>query len=48
MPRKRKTENDQERQDRLKREATQADKNAAAEDDAMDAMVRRSINSHGP
>jgi hypothetical protein len=44
----RKSENADERADRQKREAETALEKAAASEHALDAMVRRSIERHGP
>lgn len=45
MPRK--AETDEEREQRLKKEADRAVANAAAEEDAIDAMVKRNIRDRG-
>jgi hypothetical protein len=44
----RKSEDADERADRQKREAETALEKAAASEQALDAMVRRSIERHGP
>lgn len=46
MPRT--VETPEEREERLQREAKMKRANAAAEDKEMDAMVKRSIERHGP
>lgn len=48
MPRKRTLETAEERSERLQREAHRAIDDAVAVDDALDAMVRRSIKLYGP
>ncbi len=48
MPRKRKNETDEERSDRLKKNAHEQRDAGNREDSAMDAMVRKSIKLHGP
>ena len=48
MPRKPTSENAQELDERLKREALRALDKRRAEEDAVDAMVKRSISQYGP
>lgn len=48
MRKKRNPETDEERNKRLEKEAKRRADNAAAEDNAIDAMVKRSIDSQGP
>jgi hypothetical protein len=48
MPRKRASENEEEREDRLKREALRVLDDVRAAEDAVDAMVKRSIRRYGP
>lgn len=45
---KRDPETAEQRTVRLEKEAKRRIENAAAEDQAMDAMVRRSLEQHGP
>jgi hypothetical protein len=47
MPKRRRSESDAERSDRLTREALNRIENSAAEERALDAAVRRSIKLHG-
>lgn len=47
MPRKKVPESEKQRNERLEKEAQRRRKDAAAEDDAIDAMVKRSIDRHG-
>lgn len=48
MRKKRNPETDEQRNKRLEKEAQRRADNAAAEDKAIDAMVKRSIDSQGP
>ena len=48
MPKKRTLETAEDRNERLKREALRALDDTTAGDDALDAMVKRSIKLHGP
>jgi len=48
MRKKRNPETAKEREDRLKDKAQKRTDEAAAVDDALDAMVQRSIERHGP
>jgi hypothetical protein len=48
MRKKRYPEAEEQRNERLKKEAQGCIENAAAEDNAIDAMVKRSIKLHGP
>ena len=48
MPRKRKLENDEQHRARLLAEAEQRAQGEGAEERAIDAMVKRSIELHGP
>ncbi len=48
MPRKRASETAVERDERLAKEALRALDEARAADDAVDAMVQRSIRRYGP
>ena len=48
MRKKRNPETKQQRNERLAKEAQRRIEGAAAEDEAVDAMVKRSINMHGP
>ena len=48
MRKKRDLETEEQRSDRSEQQAQQRIDNAAAEDKAIDAMVKRSIDSHGP
>jgi hypothetical protein len=48
MPRKRESETEEERSERLKKVAQDLHDADAQEDDALDAMVRKSINLYGP
>jgi hypothetical protein len=48
MPRKPTFETVEKRNERLKEEALRAIDDATASDDALDAMVKRSIARHGP
>ena len=47
MPKGRKLETEEERNERLKRNAQKLNDAGAAEEDALDAMVRKSIKLHG-
>ena len=47
MRKKRDVETAKDRKERLKDAAQQRNDNVAAEDDAVDAMIRRSIKDHG-
>jgi|KBSSwiS6_1023812.scaffolds.fasta_scaffold295250_1 hypothetical protein len=47
MPRKRKFETDQERNERLETSAQKLRDASSEEEDALDAMVRKSIKLHG-
>lgn len=48
MPRKRSSKTADEQDERLKSEALRAMDSADAAEDAIDAMVKRSIKLHGP
>jgi hypothetical protein len=48
MPRKYSLETAEERYERLKRQSLRAVDEATVADDAVDAMVKRSIELHGP
>jgi hypothetical protein len=48
MLRKRTLETPEERNERLNREALRAIDDAASADDALDAMVKRSMRLYGP
>ena len=48
MARKRKFETEEERSERLKKVAQELHDADARQDDALDAMVRKSINLYGP
>lgn len=48
MRKKRDTETAEERMKRVKRNAQMRDDNVAADDDAIDEMVKRNIEQHGP
>lgn len=48
MPRKRASENEAERDERLKREALRGVEDVRAAEDAVDAMVKQSIRRYGP
>lgn len=48
MRKKRDAETDKEQKERLKGAAQKRSDDAAADDDAIDAMVKRSIKQHGP
>ena len=47
VPKGRKLETEEERNERLKRNAQKLNDAGAAEEDALDAMVRKSIKLHG-
>jgi len=47
MRKKREAESDKDRSDRLEKTAERRVQQASAEDDAMDAAVRQSIDRHG-
>jgi hypothetical protein len=47
MARKRKVESDDERAERMKKDAHRATEDATAADDDIDAMVKRSIALYG-
>lgn len=47
VPKGRKLETEEERNERLKRNAEKLHDAGAAEEDALDAMVRKSIRLHG-
>ena len=48
MRKLRNAESDEQRKKRLKENARRHDEDALAADDALDAMVKRSIEKHGP
>lgn len=48
MRKRRNTETDEQRKERSKENARRRDKDVIAADDAIDAMVKRSIEEHGP
>ena len=48
ISRNRNVEKEKDRKDRLKEEAERALDDCAAAEDAVDAMIRRSIKLHGP
>jgi hypothetical protein len=48
MPRKRASESEEERGERLKREALRGLDDVRAADDAIDEMVKRSLRRYGP
>ena len=48
MPRNRASENAEERDERLKREALRVLDDVRASEDAVDEMVKRSIRRYGP
>ena len=48
MRKKRDTETPQERLERTNRNTRQRDDDRAAEDDAIDSMVKQNIQLHGP
>ena len=48
MRMKRNLETEEQRTERFEKEAKRRKEDAAAEDRAMDAMVRRSLEQHGP
>jgi hypothetical protein len=48
MRKKRDTETDEQRIKRREEEAQRGREDAAAEDDAMHALIKRSIETHGP
>jgi hypothetical protein len=48
MRKKRELETDQDRSDRATRRAQERTDDASAEDKAIDAAVRKSIQQHGP
>jgi len=48
MPKKRDPESDEHRSERAVRQAKERIRQSAAEDQALDAAVRRSIRQHGP
>ena len=48
MRKQRKTEGPNDRTDRLEREANRKIDDARASDDAVDEMIRRNVEQHGP
>jgi len=48
VPKKRRQDSDQDRSDRVEREALTRIENSASEERALDAAVKRSIKLHGP
>ncbi len=48
MSRKRESENEEERDERLKRKALRGLNDVRAAEDAVDEMVKRSIRRYGP
>lgn len=48
MRKKPKSETDEQRNKRFEKESQRRAEDAAAEDNAVDAMVKRSIKTHGP
>jgi hypothetical protein len=48
MRKKRNRETEEQRNDRLAKEAQRRIEGVAAEDEAVDAMVKQSIQRHGP
>jgi len=48
VTKKRRQDSDQDRSDRVQRDALTRIENSAAEESALDAAVRKSIKLHGP